>query len=140
MNSSTSPEHDELGWYPVELDATDTGTLGNLTLHANVSGALPVWRDFEVVTAEYWDTKHGSDNFTVDVNGGVLAASDIFAESASIVDGTAASHSFYTLLMMALESKISGSEWTVYQTDGTTTWRTLSASVDGTASPLVAVG
>jgi hypothetical protein len=140
MNSSTSPEHDANGYYLVELDTTDTGTLGTLKVMASVSPALPVWMDFMVAATEPWDTLFGTDSFTVDVNGGVLSASDVLGESASIVDGTAASHSLYSLIQMALESSLSGSEWTVYQTDGTTPWRVLSASLDGTASPIVAVG
>ncbi len=48
--------HEEVGWYEVTLDATDTNTLGHLVLAIHESGALPVWREFVVVTAAAYDS------------------------------------------------------------------------------------
>ena len=67
MNSSTSPEHMAAGYYKVEVDTTDTGTLGTAYWDINMSGALPVWGNFSVVTANYWDTKYGVDRFQSDL-------------------------------------------------------------------------
>jgi hypothetical protein len=47
--------HDARGWYSLALDDTDTATVGNLRIYVHVSGALPVWEDFTVVTAEVFD-------------------------------------------------------------------------------------
>lgn len=41
--------HDEAGWYAITFDATDTDTVGRLQLSSDVSGALPVWGEFQVV-------------------------------------------------------------------------------------------
>lgn len=69
--------HDELGYYDISLDTTDTNTLGNLKVMIHESGALPVWVDFMVVTANVWNTLCSTDNLEVDmtaVSGGTVAA------------------------------------------------------------------
>lgn len=50
-NETTSGAHDENGWYTCILDATDTGTLGPLTIAVYESGARPVYRELTVVTS-----------------------------------------------------------------------------------------
>lgn len=65
--SATSPTHDELGIYDVALDATDTGTLGRLQLWVHKAGALPVWHEFMVVTANVYDTLCSTDIFDTSV-------------------------------------------------------------------------
>lgn len=54
-NSAAAATHEENGWYEVSLDATDTGTLGELMVAVNAAGALPVWRTFRVVPAAVYD-------------------------------------------------------------------------------------
>ena len=49
------------------LDATDTGTLGLLRLAVFESGALPVWEDFMVVTANVYDSLFSTDVLDVSV-------------------------------------------------------------------------
>lgn len=68
-NNSAGATHDELGYYNVPLDTTDTNTLGTLKVIVSESGALPVFADFMVITAEAYDTLCGTDHFTVDLNG-----------------------------------------------------------------------
>ena len=68
-NNSAGATHDELGYYNVPLDTTDTNTLGTLKVIVSKSGALPVFADFMVITAEAYDTLCGTDHFTVDLNG-----------------------------------------------------------------------
>ena len=63
----TTAPHEEEGWYEVNLDATDTNTLGELVLAVYVSGALPVWREFMVLPANVWDSLFGADKLQVDV-------------------------------------------------------------------------
>ena len=60
-SNSTSCTHDELGWYDCPLNATDTNTLGRLQLMIAESGALPVFHEFMVVTANVYDSLCGSD-------------------------------------------------------------------------------
>ncbi len=60
-------DHEEAGWYNLDLDATDTGTLGILIVAIHESGALPVWREFMVVPAHVYDgLVAGSDYLQVD--------------------------------------------------------------------------
>ena len=66
-NHSTTATHEEEGWYEVPLDTTDTNTLGPLMLAVYVTGALPCWREFEVVPANVWDSFFGADALDVSV-------------------------------------------------------------------------
>lgn len=66
-NDATSCTHDELGIYGCPLNTTDTGTLGRLQLWVHESGALPVWHEYMVVTANVYDTLCGTDKFDVNV-------------------------------------------------------------------------
>ena len=68
-HNSAGATHDKLGYYNVPLDTTDTNTLGTLKVIVSESGALPVFADFMVITAEAYDTLCGTDHFTVDLNG-----------------------------------------------------------------------
>lgn len=55
-NQASSATHEENGWYEVNLDATDTNTLGLLVVAVNETGALPVWREFLVVPANVYES------------------------------------------------------------------------------------
>lgn len=67
-NSATAITHDALGYYIVELNATDTNTLGILRalFHDNATH-LPVWDDFMVLTANAYDSLFSADKLQVDV-------------------------------------------------------------------------
>lgn len=52
--------HDEIGYYTVTLDATDTNTVGRLQLMVNESGALPVYHEFTVLEENVYDALFGS--------------------------------------------------------------------------------
>ena len=61
-DASPTTTHDADGWYQCPLTATDTDTLGLLTVQVVESGALMVWADFEVVPANIFDAMvSGSD-------------------------------------------------------------------------------
>jgi hypothetical protein len=67
-NAAQTLTHEENGWYEVSLDTTDTNTLGELIVAIHESGALPVWRVFQVVPAHVYDgLVAGSDKLQVDV-------------------------------------------------------------------------
>jgi hypothetical protein len=66
-NNAAGATHDELGYYDVPLDTTDTNTVGRLKVVVHESGALPVWDDFMVLPANVYDSiVGGSDNLQVD--------------------------------------------------------------------------
>jgi len=48
-NESSSASHDEIGFYICILDTTDTNTCGELLVAVHESGALPVFKTFQVV-------------------------------------------------------------------------------------------
>ena len=58
INESTSATHMENGYYSKLTNATDTGTLGILSVAVAESGALPIRQDYLVVTADEWDRLH----------------------------------------------------------------------------------
>ena len=84
-HNSAGATADELGYYDVPLDTTDTDTLGRLRVAVHKSGALPVWQDFLVVTANVYDTLCSTDN--LDVN--VTALADDVIKAASFDESTA---------------------------------------------------
>ena len=79
-NEATSCTYDEVGMYSCPIDATDTNTLGSLQLIVVEAGALPVWHDYMVVTANVYDTLCSTDLFQSDLTqiGGVAqSATDL---------------------------------------------------------------
>lgn len=58
-NQASSATHEENGWYEVNLDTTDTNTLGLLVVNVSEAGALPVWREFMVVPANVYESLVG---------------------------------------------------------------------------------
>jgi len=84
--------HDEFGWYDVDLDTTDTGTLGRLIVAVHESGALPVWREFMVVPSNEYDSLiSGSDALQVDAveissDSAAADALELLAENAKGTD------------------------------------------------------
>jgi hypothetical protein len=79
-NAAQTLSHEENGWYEISLDTTDTNTLGNLLIAVHKSGALPVWREFQVVTANVWDSFFGADKLQVHVDemtAGIITAAVI---------------------------------------------------------------
>ena len=79
-NEATALVHDELGMYVCKLDATDTNTLGTLQVTIWESGALLVYHEFMVVTANVYDTLCSTDKLEVDLTqmGGVAqSATDL---------------------------------------------------------------
>ena len=53
-NETTNAAHDEAGFYVVILDTTDTNTVGELQIAIHVSGALPVFKTFQVVETDIY--------------------------------------------------------------------------------------
>ena len=78
-NNATGATHDELGYYDIPLDTTDTGTLGRLRVLVSKAGALPVWQDFVVVTANVFDTFCSTGS--LNVNAASLSTDAITAAS-----------------------------------------------------------
>jgi hypothetical protein len=67
-NSATAISYDRDGCYRIHLDATDTGTLGDLVVSiSDPTTHLHVEREFSVVTANYYDSKYSTDLFQVDI-------------------------------------------------------------------------
>ena len=59
--------YDELGFYDVSLDGTDTNTLGRLQVMVHDAAALSVWQEFMVLPANVYNSLvAGSDNLEVD--------------------------------------------------------------------------
>jgi len=95
-NDATTPTHDAAGtvdgYYNCELDATDTGTLGILTVVAHAAGFLPIRQDYSIVTANEWDSKYSTDYKHVDViqvGGTAQTANDNGADINAILVDTA---------------------------------------------------
>jgi len=86
-NSATAISHDRDGYYRVELNATDTGTLGPLRVFSSTAGALPVWAGYTVLPANVYDSLiAGSDALQVHANeitAGLINAAALAADAAA---------------------------------------------------------
>lgn len=80
-NDANAATHDEIGYYDCALDATDTNTLGRLQLMVHESGALPVYHEYMVVTANDYDSQCSTDYKQVDVIQVAGAGEDIATET-----------------------------------------------------------
>lgn len=73
-NDTTNSSHDSAGNYKVVLNATDTATLGRLTLDCVEAGVIFVPMEFLIVTANIYDTYCGTDSLDVNLNANQSAA------------------------------------------------------------------
>lgn len=85
-SASPTTTHDADGWYQCPLTATDTDTLGPLTVQVVMAGALPVWEHFVVVPAEVYDTfVLGTGRMARAVNSIVTGTADTGSSTTSVV-------------------------------------------------------
>lgn len=91
-NDATAATHRSGGVYTAPLDATDTGTLGPLTIAVNKTGSLPLRDVWTVVPANVYDAiVSGSDFLQVDkvqIAGSTSAATKQGAAAGAIILGT----------------------------------------------------
>jgi len=68
-NSATAITHDGNGWYAVELNTTDTNTLGRLQVRVHAAAThLPVWHEFMVLPDNVFNSLvNNTDSLSVDV-------------------------------------------------------------------------
>ena len=57
---ATAAAADSIGYYNCELDATDTGSEGTLTLVVHKTSALPVRHEYMVLSEAAWDSKYAA--------------------------------------------------------------------------------
>ena len=105
-NNAAGATHDEFGYYDIPLDTTDTNTLGRLRVAVSESGALPVWQDFLVVTANVYDTLCSTDTFDVNV---ATIATDAITAAALKADAVAEIQN--GLALEATLTAIKGAGW-----------------------------
>lgn len=80
-NSGTATAHDADGYYTVELNATDTNTLGRLRLTVrDDANHLPVWENYMVLALSYYDEKYGAQ-FALTAGGATTATLDAGASA-----------------------------------------------------------
>lgn len=58
--NSGGATHIAAGQYYATFDATDSNTLGTMRCYVAATGALPLWEDFQVTSANYADDTYGS--------------------------------------------------------------------------------
>ena len=94
---SSGMTHDENGWYDMVISPTDVNTEGRLVIAVHESGALPVWREFMVVSANVFNSLFavaGTDYLQVDtqqVEGADATDTirDSVVDDATRIDGSA---------------------------------------------------
>lgn len=91
--------HDELGYYTITLDATDTNTVGRLQLMVHETGALPVYHEYQVLEEDIYDALFGSSAAGFDSNGRVDVGS---------VSGTAQTAGDIPALVTTVDTVVDG--------------------------------
>ena len=87
-NESSNSAHDEAGFYVVVLDTTDTNTVGELQIAAHISGALPVFKTFQVVEEAIYDALFaGSANLITKVDAIDTVVDAILVDTGTTLDG-----------------------------------------------------
>ena len=114
-SNTAGATHDENGYYDIPLNATDTGTLGRLRIAVSKSGALPVWQDFLVVTANVYDTLCSTASLNVNVaslSTDAITAASLKADAITEIQNglaTAAALSVVDDFVDELESRLTAS-------------------------------
>lgn len=70
--STGTGAHDEKGWYKVGYPASDVGSLGQLEVMVH-EAALPVWKTFDVIPQNVYDSFVGTNSFPVGTAEAVLS-------------------------------------------------------------------
>ena len=87
-NESSNSAHDEAGLYVVVLDTTDTNTVGELQIAAHISGALPVFKTFQVVEEAIYDALFaGSANLITKVDAIDTVVDAILVDTGTTLEG-----------------------------------------------------
>lgn len=90
--------HEADGFYPCELDATDTNTLGSLDLDVDVASCFGVGRKFLIVTADAYNAVMGSGNGLLAnvhaINGSTAAAIRLALAAGQMVPFTVSNSAF----------------------------------------------
>lgn len=104
------------GYYTCVLNTTDTGTVGALRVHIYVSGALPVWRDFQVVNAVTYDSLFstaGADYLQVDLQqiGGAAVATGTAQIGVNVVNFGGSAGTFASGIPAVNTTQAAGTAW-----------------------------
>lgn len=122
------------GSFAVEtINGFDPGEFFQVVVEATVDGitARSVVMTFRVLAAETATGKTPVDNGAI--------ADAVLARDVSQVEAIAPEHSLATIVLAALESSISSTEWVIKRTDGTTTHVTKIVTTDENAEPITGV-
>lgn len=119
--------HIAVGMYSLELTATDTGTLGRMTMLVTITGALPVYHEFHVLEEQVFDslfdtgdllqvdsTQQGGTTLTArDIGASVLLSpgtgtGQISLSSGAVTAGTVSDKTGYSL---AADQAVNVTKW-----------------------------
>lgn len=131
----TTSAHDSNGYYNLTLDATDTATLGPLLVAFTNAACLPHWQWCEVLTANAYDVRMGTDALQVDAReiGGVDITSISEQTSVPAVSGATLVQQIGWLYHRFRNKRtLTSSALIVKRADASTTMATEAISDDGT--------
>jgi hypothetical protein len=141
-NSATATAHDAEGYYRVELNTTDTNTLGCLQLKSLETGALPIWHEYMVMPAQVWDSLFGADVLQAHVVEFTAGVIDAAAIASGAIDADALASNAITAAKVATDAidEIVDAVWDEARSGHTTsgTFGQGAASVQGNVTGSVA--
>ncbi len=135
-NSGGATEIGSTGTYYTTFDATDTATLGRLHIDIQKSGALPYFKDTEVLPAVVWDALYASSGgaLPAEKTGYKLASDGLDSIATTAPAGVAAN--FREMLVQTwrrffAKSTMTATELKTYADNGSTVISTQTLSDDG---------
>lgn len=144
-NDTTAATADSAGFYRIPLNTTDTNTVGNLRISIQVSGALPWFANYEILTAEEYNIRTGVDSYATTlgtISSGVTSANGTLAS----VSGGVTSIGSDVSTINSNVSTVKTTTNNTYNTVGTintnvntanSTLSSVSTAVSGVASDLI---
>lgn len=141
--NSGGATHISNGLYYAVLDATDTNTLGSLSIYVHVAGALAVKRECIVYPANVYDSLFaGTDKLFVDAvefNSSAGAAATVQVQADSIEEGTAQAGAAGNITLRAGAPSIGVAGGTIILTGGTGAGQQRSITAYNTSTKVASV-
>lgn len=136
LASSTAP-----GIYKITLTASEMDAkLIALTFSSSSAKALPILLETAAAPLTVSEIQNGLSTLTTaNIPTSEQIADTILGRSVSLIETTAAEHSLCTIILAALESRMSESALTIYRTDGATVHLTKQITTSANALPITGI-
>lgn len=123
-----------------KLDDANTTGFYSEQIACTTANGFESGKSYNIYIEATVDSDTGGISYGFTVIGAYTAIADaVLARAVSNVEDSADVTSLAALILAAFESAVSGTTWTIYKTDHSTTFATRTVTTDGDANPIVEV-